>query len=126
MLPSTVLTRSLPVSGRGRCAGRGRVSASAAAPETAFDRAEGERLKTTDAFAELVRLNGKQSVNRPQKVRWSPQHASAARRLFRKTSAVCSRRITLPPSHAPLTTCSCLHTSIVEVNASIPPRLREG
>ena len=45
------------------------VAARTAAPEAAFDRAEADRLKGTDAFAELVRMNGKQSVNRPQKVR---------------------------------------------------------
>jgi hypothetical protein len=47
------------------------VWAGAQAPERAFDRAEEERLKSTDAFAELVKFNkNKQSVNRPQKVRY--------------------------------------------------------
>jgi hypothetical protein len=87
MLPSTCLHRTLPVLGRSK-PGRDPIAASAAAPETAFDRTEAERLKNTDAFAELVRINGKQSVNRPQKVRmllWLLSTLHEKARHFRNT-----------------------------------------
>ena len=77
---------------RGR---RRNVAARTSAPEAAFDRAEADRLSNSDAFAELVRMNGKQSVNRPQKVRleWrSPSDFRNQKSERRTSSAPCAHR----------------------------------
>ena len=49
------------------------------------DRSERDRLEQTDAFKELVQMNQKQSVNRPQQVTpcvHAPMSGEAAQALF--------------------------------------------
>ena len=56
-----------------------------AAPERTYDvldKAEESRLQETDAFAELVHLSKKQSVNKPQKV-WTLRACRPVRMLSR-------------------------------------------
>ena len=85
---------------RARARSGQRVRAQAVAPDTAFDRAELDRLKSTDAFAELVDINQrKQSVNRPQKVLRAP-HAfrnaaasAASQGAARRACTQCIRAI---------------------------------
>lgn len=73
-----------------------RVSAAAPhKPDTAFDRAEQERLKHVDAFQELKNMNKKQSVNRPQKVQLRVLALTCL--LFRKRS----RKVPLSAQHEP-------------------------